>query len=121
MSTVELSIVELSVVELLVVELLVVLGDVVGDILGVFGGRGRSVVYHLSEIQLEKFWGRLFKFYNILLDCLHFQFLGFISFSFHFIYSLFFSKCLIVGISFRIKICLLSNNCTFHLFDLLAK
>ena len=82
MSTVELSVVKLS-----VVELLVVLGDVVGDILGVFGGRGRSVVYHLSEIQLEKFWGRLFKFYKNLVVSyhMHFQFLGFISFfiSFH--------------------------------------
>ena len=79
LSVVELSVVELSVVELSVVELLVVLGDVVGEILGVFGGRGRSVVYHLSEIQLDRFWGRLFKFHNNLLDCLHFQFLGFIS------------------------------------------
>ena len=49
--------------------LLVVLGVVVGDIFGVFGGRGRSVVYHLSEIQLEKLWGRLFQFYNNLLVC----------------------------------------------------
>ena len=56
-------------VELFVVELLVVLWDVVGDILGVFRVWGRSVVYHLSEIQLEKFWGRLFKFYNNFLVC----------------------------------------------------
>ena len=78
------------------------------------------MVYHLPEIQLEKLWGRLFKFHNNLLDCLHFQFLGFISF-FHFIYSLFFSKFLIQDISFRIVICLFSSNCTFHLFELLAK
>ena len=66
---VELSIAELSIVELLLVACCWLFSEVLLGHLGSLGVRGRSVVYHLSEIQLETFWGRLFKFYNNLLVC----------------------------------------------------